>query len=70
MKEMKDWIRERADEIAGEEYDKDFYDLSAEMQDIVYSRAMDDYVDYYSAYCDSVYERMKDKEMGQCIPNK
>ncbi len=55
----KDWIRERADKIADEEFGSDFYDLSGTLQDKIYSRAMAGYTDYYADYCDSVFERIK-----------
>jgi len=40
MSDYKDQIQSRAEEIASEEFDCDFYDLSDELRDSVYSRAM------------------------------
>ncbi len=59
MKGYKDWIRERADEIADEKYGIDFYDLPEATRDKIWRQALDDHTDVYSAYCDSVYERIK-----------
>ena len=45
MGSYKDDIQQIADEIANEEYQKDFYDLSAEQQDKVYGQAIERYTD-------------------------
>ena len=64
IKDNKDWIQERADELAEEEHNKDFYDLPRSIRDEIYKHASNDYVEAYSSYCDYVYETHRDKEMG------
>ena len=65
LKDYKDWIQERADEIAGEEHDKDFYDLPKPIRDEIYKHASNDYVEAYSSYCDYVYETMREAKYDQ-----
>jgi hypothetical protein len=53
MVDMKDWIQDRADTIASIEHDKDFYDLTAIQQDIIYNKATDDYKDHLADMIDN-----------------
>lgn len=53
----KEEIQERADEIAGEKYDKDFYDLTEEQQDEVYEEAQEALTDHYVSVADSMLEK-------------
>jgi len=55
--DYKDWIANRADELALEKYGKDFYDLSGELQVEVYNQAMEEYKDHYADMIDAAYDR-------------
>lgn len=57
--DYKDWIQSKADELALEEYDRDFYELTDEAQDRIYNRAVELYKDYMADRIDMVYERVK-----------
>ena len=61
--DYKDWISNRAEEIAQIQYDKSFYDLSKETAERIWSEAEDEYVDYYSALIDFEYEAAYEKKM-------
>lgn len=63
LKDYKDWMQERADEIAYDEYLKDFYDLTKRQQTEVYDQASSDHTDAYSAWCDAIYERIREERM-------
>ena len=64
IKDYKDWIQERADDLAVEYYSMDFYTLAKEEQQEIYALALEDYKDEYASYCDYVYEMHRDKEVG------
>jgi len=55
--DYKDWIQNRAMELADEQYGKDFYDLPDHLQTEVYNQAEADYTDYYAAQIDAAYDR-------------
>lgn len=59
IKDYKDWIQERADDLAVEYYNKDYYDLTDEEQQEIYELAEGDYKDAYASYCDYVYETQR-----------
>ena len=44
--DKKDWMQDRADEIAREQYGVEFYDLSDDTQEEVYNQAGIDYADH------------------------
>ena len=55
-------MSERADEIACDEYGMEFYDLSVDIQDKVFARAVDDITDRLAGEADrsrEVYEIRK-----------
>ncbi len=54
--DYKDWVAERAQVIADEEYGNDFYHLTDQQQDEVYAEAAADYIDYESAQIDCLYD--------------
>ena len=62
--DYKYWIQNRAEEIALEEYDKDFYDLPERVQSEVYNRATEAYKEMYADRIDSTYEAIRDKQLG------
>ena len=63
LSDKKYWISCRADELALEKYGKDLYDLPEDVQLLVYQKAMEEYIDAYSSWCDHAYENMKNKEV-------
>ena len=63
LNDYKDWIQERADEIADEDWGDDFYDLTEHRQRDVYAQAMIEYIDAYSDWYDSIYERIREERM-------
>jgi len=61
MRDYKDWIENRAHELAEERYNKDYYDLPENIQLEIYDRAEADYKDYYASKIDAVYDRMREQ---------
>jgi len=59
--DYKEAIQERADELAMEKYDKEFYDLDKELQFKVYQQATEDYADDLASQIDSMKDREKYK---------
>ena len=60
--DYKYWIQNRAEEIAVEEYGKEFYDLPDELWDKVYQQAIEAYKEAYADRIDSTYEAIRDKQ--------
>jgi len=58
----KDEIQERADELAFERYDKDFYDLTEEQRDKVYEYDQNSWTNHYASLADSMAEERKFEE--------
>jgi len=56
--DYKDWIQNRAEEIAEEQYGKEFYDLSDTLQIGIWNRAEADYHDREADRIDAAYDRM------------
>lgn len=63
MIDYKDWIQERACELAEEDYGMDFYDLPTNLADEVCNRVEVDYTDYYSGLIDAAYDRWRDEQI-------
>jgi len=59
--DYKEWIQDRAMELAEEMYQQDYYDLPYDLQDDIFSQAVNDYVDYHAGIIDAAYDRMMDK---------
>lgn len=60
--DYKEWISNRAEEIAQTQYDKSFYDLSKETAERIWKEAEDAYVDYYAALLDAQYEAFCERQ--------
>lgn len=61
---MKDWLQNRADEIALDKTGHEFYELGPQLQLMCYMIAEQDWVDYYSSLIDVVYEeREKERQL-------
>jgi len=60
MMDYKDNIQTRAEEIAWNDYECDFYDLSDELQDKVYALATDGYADSMAARADYLNDVAKE----------
>ena len=54
--DYKEWIQTKAEELALEKYDEDFYSLLNCQQLLLFNKAEDLYKDYYSALIDAKYE--------------
>lgn len=63
MVDYKDWIENRAHELAEERYNKDYYDLPKDIQLEIYNRAEADYTDHYASQIDAIYERIRDSRL-------
>jgi hypothetical protein len=61
--DYKDWIRNRAMELAEEKYDTDFYDLPDHLQIEVYNQAIEDYKDHYADEIDAAYDRALEAQL-------
>ena len=55
----KDWIQNRADELALEKYNSEFYDLPSTVQTEIYTRAESDYADHIASQIDAERDRRK-----------
>ena len=60
LSDYKYWITCKADEIAEDEYGKDYYDLTDEEQGKVYQKATASYTDAYSGMMDYYQETRKE----------
>ena len=65
--DYKDWIQNKAEELAQEEYGTEFYDLPEATRDIIYNRASELYVDFYADKIDAAYERALDNKLMESI---
>ena len=61
--DYKDWIQNRAEDLALEQYDLDLYELQDSIRLTIYEQAMKDYSDHYASQIDAAYDRWKDKQM-------
>jgi hypothetical protein len=61
----KEWISDRAEELAQERYNKGYYDLPENIQMEVWQRAEADYTDHKAARIDAAYERWLDDQIIQ-----
>lgn len=61
MMEYKEWLQNRADEIAEEKYGKDFYDLPDDLQYAVYTAAEDDYRGMAADRADAMLDETKER---------
>jgi len=59
MIDMKDWLQNKAEEIALIKYEREFYDLTSEQQNIVYNETINDYKDYIADSIDRARELSK-----------
>lgn len=59
MSDYKEAIQIYADEIARDDYDKEFYDLREELQDKVYAEAEEQYADNFASRIDSMKGKQK-----------
>ena len=55
--DYKDWIQNRAEELAQELYSTEFYELPENIRAQVYNQAYLDYTDHYAAQIDAAYDR-------------
>ena len=63
--DYKDWIQNKAEELALEEYDAVFYELNETKQAKIYNKAMEAYTDYYADSIDAAYERIRDSVLQE-----
>ena len=73
--DMKDWIQNRAEELAARGFllvrtglitwneDEDYYNLPEAIRDGLYAKAMEDWKDYYASLIDSAYDREKERQL-------
>jgi len=61
--DYKDWIQNRAEELAEEQYGRDFYDLSDTLQIGIWNRAEADYHDREADRVDTAYDRWKEEQL-------
>ena len=63
LTDYKDWIQNKADEIALDVYETEFYDLPPETRDTVYGLATEAYKDALADRIDLIYEALRDKQL-------
>lgn len=61
--DYKEWIAERAEELAQERYNMGYYDLPEKIQREVYERAQADWTDHYADMIDAAYDRAQEAEL-------
>lgn len=59
IENTRDWIQEKAEEIAMEEHNKDFYNLSDELQEEVYKKAEEEYEQEVADNAESRLDELK-----------
>ena len=59
MMGYKDWIQNKAEDIANQEYGLGFYDLPEQTQTVVYNRAMEANKDYVADQIDKAVDAKK-----------
>ena len=64
LTDYKDWIQNKADEIAMGVYAAEFYNMSPSLQDEVYDLALEAYKDALASRIDLIYEALRDKQLG------
>lgn len=57
MKNYKDWIQYRSDELAFDKFGVDFYQLGGDLQRMIYDLSVRDYKEYVASRIDAKYER-------------
>ena len=55
-KDYKEWISDRAEELARERYNQSYYDLPDSIQIELWTRAEADYIDREAARIDAAYD--------------
>ena len=63
--DYKEWIQNRAMELAEKQYNKDFYDLPDSLQAEIYNQAEADYTDHYADMIDAAYDRAREARLTQ-----
>jgi len=61
--DYKDWIQNRAEELAQELYDEEFYDLLNDLQIRLRNRAEADYHDHEADKIDAAYDRAMEAQL-------
>ena len=65
--DYKEWITERAEELAQERYKKSYYDLPDKVQDEIFAMAEADYINRESARIDTAYDAAEEARLTQSI---
>ena len=63
--DYKEWISERAEELAYERYNKGYYDLPDNIQMELYTRAEADYTNQEADRIDAAYDRWLESQIRQ-----
>ena len=64
MTGYKDWIQNKAEDIANQEYGLGFYDLPEQTQTVVYNRAMEAHKDYVADQIDKARDDERYRRLG------
>ena len=62
--DYKQWIQDRAEELALELYAHEYQHLPSNLQELVYFKAEAQYLDYCAMKIDMIYDRLMDYKMG------
>ncbi len=63
--DYKEWISQRAFEIAEQEYKADFSDLDQDLADKVFAQAQEEYVNREAARIDALYDMAVERMEGR-----
>jgi len=58
--DYKDWIQNKAEDLALEKQGKEFYELPRELRDTIYNMACEEYKDYLANEIDRIYEQLRE----------
>lgn len=61
--DMKEWLQNKAEEVALEKTGHEYYDLGPHMQLMCYAIAEEAYKDHLADLIDSAYEREKERRL-------
>ena len=63
--DYKEWIQQRADELAEDLYDKDFYHLTGDEQIKVWEQAKEEWIDHYAVSIDACYDAAEERHLEE-----
>ena len=66
----KDWLIDNEEDLALKHFNKEYNDLDEKQLEDLQLIANEEWVNFYSGWCDYVYENVKDRLMQTCELDK